>query len=245
MASPVSPPTANDQRPTAIVALDVPSLHAARALVAQLGASADFYKVGLQLYTAEGPRVVEWLRGAGKRVFLDLKLHDIPSTVRGAAQSAAALDVQLLTVHAAGGEPMLRAAVEGGGGVGILGVTVLTSMTQADLEAARGHAVTSVADEVLRLAGLAARAGAHGIVCAGAEVPAVRAMHGGALRPLVPGIRLGGTPTHDQARVMTPREAMDAGASYLVIGRTVTAASDPEVALRAVLADLGARAASG
>jgi orotidine-5'-phosphate decarboxylase len=224
--------------PTAIVALDVPSLHAARALVDTLGDAADFYKVGLQLYTAEGPQVVEWLRGAGKRVFLDLKLHDIPNTVRGAAQSAAALDVQLLTVHAVGGAAMLRAAVEGGGStVGILGVTVLTSMSHGDLEGARGHAVPSVADEVLRLSALAAGAGAHGIVCAGSEVAPVRAAHP-ALHPLVPGIRLGGTPTHDQARVMTPREAMDAGASYLVIGRTVTAADNPPAAMRAVLAEL-------
>lgn len=233
-------PSTVHRPPSVIVALDVPSLHAARALVAQLGESADFYKVGLQLYTAEGTRVVEWLRGAGKRVFLDLKLHDIPTTVRGAAQSAAALDVQLLTVHASGGEPMLRAAVEGGGDrVGILGVTVLTSMTQADFEAARGHAVASVAGEVLRLAGAAARAGAHGVVCAGSEVAAVCAAHGPGLRALVPGIRLGGTPAHDQARVMTPREAAGAGASYLVIGRTVTAAADPGAALRAVLDDLG------
>ena len=233
------PPTAKRQPPTCIVALDVPSLHAARALVAQLGESADFYKVGLQLYTNEGPRVVEWLRGAGKRVFLDVKLHDIPNTVRGAAQGAAALDVQLLTVHASGGEPMLAAAVEGGGGsVGVLGVTVLTSMTQADLEAARGHAVSSIADEVLRLSGVAARAGAHGIVCAGTEVAAVRARHGDALKALVPGVRLGGAPAHDQARVVTPRAAAEAGASYLVIGRTVTAAADPEAAMRAVLAEL-------
>lgn len=241
MALQVNPPAPSHQPPTAIVALDVPTLHAARALVAQLGESADFYKVGLQLFTAEGPRVVEWLRGAGKRVFLDLKLHDIPTTVRGAAQSAAALDVQLLTVHASGGEPMLRAAVDGAGDrVGILGVTVLTSMTQADLEAARGQAVASVAGEVLRLADAAARAGAHGVVCAGSEVAAVCAAHGADLRALVPGIRLGGSPAHDQARVMTPREAADAGASYLVIGRTVTAAADPEAAMRAVLDDLGA-----
>lgn len=238
--APVMPlPTAGRRSPSPIVALDVPTLHAARTLVAQLGESADFYKVGLRLYTAEGPRVVEWLRGAGKRVFLDLKLHDIPTTVRDAAQIASTLDVQLLTVHAVGGEPMLRAAVEGAGGrVGILGVTVLTSMSQADLEAARGHAVGSLAAEVQRLAGAAARAGAHGIVCAGSEVPAVRAAHGDALRSLVPGIRLGGTPRHDQARVMTPREAADAGASYVVIGRTVTAAADPEAAMRAVLADI-------
>ncbi|MBI2409222.1 MAG: orotidine-5'-phosphate decarboxylase [Gemmatimonadetes bacterium] len=224
--------------PTPIVALDVPSITAAHALVDRLGNAADFYKVGLQLYTAEGPRVVEWLRGAGKRVFLDLKLHDIPNTVRGAAQSASALDVQLLTVHAIGGEPMLRAAVEGGGATGILAVTVLTSMSAQDLESARGHAVTRVADEVLRLAGAAAAAGAHGIVCAGTEVAAVRAAHGSVLRTLVPGIRLGGTPAHDQARVMTPREAAAAGASYVILGRTVTAADDPHAAMRAVLAEL-------
>jgi orotidine-5'-phosphate decarboxylase len=233
------PPSTAHRPPSCIVALDVPSMHAARALVAQLDSAADFYKVGLQLYVAEGPRVVEWLRASGKRVFLDLKLHDIPNTVRGAAQGAAELDVQLLTVHASGGESMLRAAVEGGGDrVGILGVTVLTSMSQGDLEAAGGHAVTNVADEVLRLAGVAARTGAHGIVCAGSEVAAVRAAHADALQPLVPGIRLAGTATDDQARVMTPRAAADAGAAYLVIGRTVTSAADPAAAMRAVLASL-------
>ncbi|MBM3908765.1 MAG: orotidine-5'-phosphate decarboxylase [Gemmatimonadetes bacterium] len=234
-------PSTVHRPPSPIVALDVPTLSAARSLVDRLGASADFYKVGLQLYTAEGPRVVEWLRGAGKRVFLDLKLHDIPNTVRGAAQSAASLDVQLLTVHGIGGAAMLRAAVEGGGATtGILAVTVLTSMSQHDLESSRGHAVASVGDEVVRLAGLAAAAGAHGIVCAGSEVTAVRAAHGDALRTLVPGIRLGGTPTHDQARVMTPREAAEVGAGYVVIGRTVTAADDPPAAMRSVLAELGA-----
>jgi orotidine-5'-phosphate decarboxylase len=233
-------PSAVHRPPTAILALDVPTMAAARALVDALGDAADFYKVGLQLYTAEGPRVVEWLRGEGKRVFLDLKLHDIPNTVRGAAEQAAALGVQLLTVHGFGGAAMLRAAVEGGGAsTGILAVTVLTSMTQGDLEASRGHAVPSVASEVLRLAALAATAGAHGIVCAGAEVPSVRAAHGDALRTLVPGIRLSGAPVHDQARVMTPREASEAGASYVVIGRTVTAAADPPAAMRAVQAELG------
>jgi orotidine-5'-phosphate decarboxylase len=224
--------------PTPIVALDVPTMTSARALVDRLEDTADFFKVGLQLYTAEGPRVVEWLRGIEKRVFLDLKLHDIPNTVRGAAQSASSLGVELLTVHAVGGEAMLRAAVEGGGATGILAVTVLTSMTQGDLEAARGHAVASVSDEVLRLARAADAAGAHGIVCAGSEVAAVRAAHGDRLHTLVPGIRLGGTPTHDQARVMTPREAAAAGASYVVIGRTVTAADDPPEAMRRVLAEL-------
>lgn len=231
-------PAGDGKVPTPIVALDVPTMTSARALVDRLEDTADFFKVGLQLYTAEGPRVVEWLRGLGKRVFLDLKLHDIPNTVRGAAQSAASLDVELLTVHAVGGEAMLRAAVEGGGSTGILAVTVLTSMTQGELEAARGHGVRSVADEVLRLARAADAAGAHGIVCAGTEVADVRVAHGDRLRTLVPGIRLGGTPTHDQARVMTPREAAAAGASYVVIGRTVTAADDPAGAMRRVLAEL-------
>lgn len=231
-------PSAAGHAPTPIVALDVPTMTSARALVDRLEDTADFFKVGLQLYTAEGPRVVEWLRGIEKRVFLDLKLHDIPNTVRGAAQSASSLGVELLTVHAVGGEAMLRAAVEGGGATGILAVTVLTSMTQGDLEAARGHAVPSVGDEVRRLARAADAAGAHGVVCAGSEVVEVRAAHGDRLRTLVPGIRLGGTPTHDQARVMTPREAAVAGASYVVIGRTVTAAEDPAAALRRVLAEL-------
>lgn len=231
-------PAGAGNAPTPIVALDVPTMTSARALVDRLEDTADFFKVGLQLYTAEGPRVVEWLRGIGKRVFLDLKLHDIPNTVRGAAQSAASLGVELLTVHAVGGEAMLRAAVEGGGSTGIMAVTVLTSMTQGELEAARGHAVPSVADEVLRLARAADAAGAHGIVCAGSEVADVRAAHGDRLRTLVPGIRLGGSPTHDQARVMTPREAAAAGASYVVIGRTVTAADDPAGAMRTVLAEL-------
>ncbi|MBI5601236.1 MAG: orotidine-5'-phosphate decarboxylase [Gemmatimonadetes bacterium] len=231
-------PSSISRRPSAIVALDVPTMSSARALVDRLEDTADFFKVGLQLYTAEGPRVVEWLRGIEKRVFLDLKLHDIPNTVRGAAQSAASLGVELLTVHAVGGEAMLRAAVEGGGATGILAVTVLTSMTQGELEAARGYAVSSVSDEVLRLARAADVVGAHGIVCAGSEVADVRAAHGDRLRTLVPGIRLGGSPTHDQARVMTPHEAVAAGASYVVIGRTVTAADDPAGAMRQVMAEL-------
>jgi len=234
-------PSTTRRPPTAIVALDVPTLSAAQALVARLGDTVDFYKVGLQLYTAEGPRVVEWLRAAEKRVFLDLKLHDIPNTVRGAAKSAASFGVQLLTVHAVGGDAMLRAAVEGAGErTGILAVTVLTSMSQGEFETARGHSVASVAAEVQRLASLASAAGAHGIVCAGAEVALVRAAYGESLRTLVPGIRLGGAPAHDQARVMTPREAAAVGATYVVIGRTVTAADDPPAAMRAVLRELGA-----
>lgn len=222
-----------------IVALDVPSLADARRIVETLGDGCDFYKVGLELYAADGPRVVEWLRGAGKEVFVDLKAHDIPNTVRGVARSVAAAGASLLTVHAIGGVPMLEGAVEGAGErCGILAVTVLTSFDLAGLRAAAGHEVPSVEGEVLRRAALAAAAGCHGIVCSGHEVAAVKAAHP-RLRPLVPGIRLAGGATHDQARVATPRSAAEAGAAYLVLGRAVTGASDPVAAMAAVRAELG------
>jgi len=221
-----------------IVALDVSTLAEAQAMVATLGDAADFYKVGLQLFTAEGPRAVEWLRGEGKRVFLDLKLHDIPNTVRGAAASAASLGATLLTVHAAGGVAMLRAAVEGAGAnTGILAVTVLTSMDAATLGASFGRDV-QVEPEVLRLAGMAREAGTHGVVCAGPECAVVRARFGDALQPLVPGLRAAGGATHDQARVVTPAEAGRAGAAYAVFGRAVTAAADPVAAYGLMAAEL-------
>ena len=229
--------------PQPIIALDVPSLADARALIATLGARADFYKVGLQLFSAEGPRVVEWLHSEGKRVFLDLKLHDIPSTVRKAAASAKRLNVALLTIHGLGGEAMVRAAVEGAGGqTGVLVVTVLTSMDLTTASTALGRPLASLRDEVLRLAALAAGAGAHGVVCAGAECAAVRAAHGTRLEPLVPGIRTAATAVaiadDDQSRVVTPEEASKAGAAYVVVGRAVTAAPDPLAALEGVLTRL-------
>src|ERR1019366_8194878 len=226
-------------RPQPIIALDVPSLADARALIATLGARADFYKVGLQLFSAEGPRVVEWLHSEGKRVFLDLKLHDIPSTVRKAAASAGRLNVALLTVHGLGGEAMVRAAVEcAGTRSGVLVVTVLTSMDLATASAALGRPLASLSDEVLRLAALAARAGAHGVVCAGAECAAVRAAHGTGLAPLVPGIRTSAVAGDDQSRVVTPEEASKAGAAYVVVGRAVTAAADPAAAFEEILGRL-------
>ncbi len=226
-------------RPQPIVKLDVPSLADAQALVARLGSRADFYKVGLQLFSAEGPRAVDWLHGEGKRVFLDLKLHDIPSTARRAAESARRMEVALLTVHGLGGEAMVRAAVEGAGDrAGVLVVTVLTSMDLAAANAALGHRLTSLRDEVLRLASLAADAGAHGVVCAGTECAAVRAAHGARLSPLVPGIRTAAIGDDDQARVVTPGEAAKAGAAYVVIGRAVTAAPDPAAALEDVVRQL-------
>jgi orotidine-5'-phosphate decarboxylase len=227
----------------AVVALDVPDRAAAALLVDRLGGEGDFYKVGLELFVAEGPDVVRWLRGLGKEVFLDLKYHDIPTTVRAACRSAARLGVALTTVHAYGGPAMLAAAVEGAGeqgagGCGVLAVTVLTSHSTGDLAAAVGRAVDDVPAEVLRLAAAARAVGAHGVVCSGHEVAAVRAAHGDALAPLVPGVRLPGGAAHDQARVVTPAEAAARGARYVVLGRAVTAAPDPRAALAAARSQL-------
>ena len=224
-----------------IVALDVPTLREAMTLVGGLGESCRFYKVGSELFTREGPVVVRELRSAGCDVFLDLKFHDIPNTVRQGAAAAASLGVRLLTVHASGGEAMVRAAVEGAGeGCGVLAVTVLTSLDAAALGGAWGREALSVEREVVRLAGIAAAAGAHGVVCSGHELAAVRRSHGDRLAALVPGIRLEGGATHDQARVMGPGEAARAGARYLVLGRAVTAAADPVEAMRRVRAALDA-----
>jgi orotidine-5'-phosphate decarboxylase len=224
---------------TPIVALDVPDAARARAIVAQLGDSCDFYKVGLQLFSAEGPAVVRWLREAGKQVFVDLKLHDIPNTVRQAAHSVARHGASLLTVHASGGTAMIRAAVEGaqeasGDGCGILAVTILTSLTPEDVEAAWAREPVVIRDEVVRLAGFARDAAAAGVVCSGHEAAAVREAYGGHLGALVPGIRLPGGDAHDQQRIMTPAEAARAGARWVVIGRAVTGASDPQKAMMAV-----------
>lgn len=222
-----------------IIALDVPSLDEARALLARLGPRADFVKVGLELFTAAGPRVVEMLRSDGRRVFLDLKLHDIPNTVWGAARSAAEMGASLVTVHGYGGAAMVDAAVDGAGKeTGVLVVTVLTSFDEASLGVALGREAPEMGAEVLRLAGLAAAAGARGVVCAGSELRRVRASYP-KLAPLVPGIRLDGGATHDQARVTTPGQAASDGAAFIVLGRAVTAAKDPAAVLDSVLAEIG------
>jgi orotidine-5'-phosphate decarboxylase len=225
----------------AIVALDVPDAVQADALLARLGPAADFVKVGSELFTAAGPELVMRMRAEQRDVFLDLKWHDIPTTVRNAARSASKLDVRLVTVHASGGRAMLDAAVEGAGNTcGVLAVTVLTSLDALSLGQAWGRPIAQIEDEVLRLAELAREAGAHGIVCSGAEAAAVRATYGNTLRLLVPGIRLAGGDSHDQARVVTPEAAVAAGATYLVLGRAVTEATDPREALATVRHALGA-----
>ncbi len=228
-----------------IVALDRPTLAGALEIVDALGDACRFYKVGLELFTASGPSAVDAVRARGAEVFLDLKLHDIPATVRGAAARAAALGARLLTVHASGGTAMVRAAVDGsaseGGACDILAVTVLTSLDGPALATAWGRPDVQPPAEVVRLAGLTAEAGAHGVVCSGAEVAGVRAAVPG-LATLVPGLRMPGDAANDQARVVTPAAAFASGARYLVLGRAVTAAAEPRAAMARVRASLGASA---
>jgi orotidine-5'-phosphate decarboxylase len=206
-------------------------------LVQRLGDQCRYYKVGSELFTAVGPRILETLRNRGCRVFLDLKFHDIPNTVRKAASSAASLGASLITVHASGGEAMIRAAVEGAGHkCDVLAVTILTSLDASTLSVAWDKPVPDVGAEVLRLAGVAKSAGAAGVVCSGAEAATLRRTLGADFSLLVPGIRLPGSPADDQSRTVTPREAADAGATYIILGRTVTQAPNPVVALQQAVA---------
>jgi len=222
-----------------IVALDFPDAERAMTLVQTLDEKVRFYKVGSELFTAGGADVVQWLRDSGCDVFLDLKFHDIPNTVAGAMRRVAQMGVRLATVHASGGLKMMEAAVEAAGAnCGVLAVTVLTSLNDAGLAEAWGRERVDVENEVLRLAELARSAGCHGIVCSGQEARAVSSRHGDALKLLVPGIRLPGDSPGDQARVVTPQEAVMAGATYLVLGRAVTAAKDPRAAMEAVTRSL-------
>jgi len=218
--------------PIPVIALDVADSAAARALLDRVGPGAEFVKVGLQLFTAEGPAIVRELRARGLRIFLDLKLHDIPNTVAHAVKSAAALEVELLTVHASGGAAMLRAAAEAaaGTGVSLLGVTVLTSLSDAELGEAWGREGIAIGGEVARLARLAAACGLPGVVASVHEIAAVRRV-APKLGILAPGIRLAGDAAGDQSRVATPGEAARLGANYVVLGRSVTTAPDPAAAL--------------
>jgi orotidine-5'-phosphate decarboxylase len=218
--------------PIAIVALDFPDAQAALRMVEGLGDACRFYKVGSELFTAAGPQVVQALRALGNDVFLDLKFHDIPNTVRGAARSAAAMGAKLVTVHASGGKAMIEAAVEGAGDrCGVLGVTILTSLDTTSLRSAAGRKTLEVSGEVLRLAGDCAASGAYGVVCSGLEGKKIHAKYGDKLRLLIPGIRAAGAKSDDQKRAVTPADAAKAGASYIVLGRMVTEAADPRAAI--------------
>ena len=194
---------------------------------------ASWFKVGHQLFTTEGPDAVRALKDRGKHVFLDLKYHDIPNTVAHGVESARRLGVDLTTVHVQGGATMLRAAAEAGGDeLLVVGVTVLTSTSVAELASIWGRDVPSVRDEAVRLARAAAEAGLGGVVCSPHEVAAIKSATDGALRAVTPGVRFRGGDAHDQARVSTPGDAARAGSDYLVIGRAISGAEDPAAAFR-------------
>jgi orotidine-5'-phosphate decarboxylase len=219
-----------------VIALDFPSQREALALVDTLEEQADYYKVGLELYTREGPGIIRALKGRGKRVFLDLKLFDIPNTVSRAVRSAAALGADMLTVHAAGGRAMLQAAADGAGDdLAVIAVTLLTSLTADEVEEVWDRAVPDLPGEVLRLAVLAREAGLEGVVASAQEARAIRDRLGPDALIVTPGIRMAGGEHHDQARVTTPAQAVTAGASHLVVGRAVTQAPDPVAAMAAVV----------
>jgi orotidine-5'-phosphate decarboxylase len=229
-------------RDRVIVALDVPDLGGLERFLDQLEGQPTMYKVGLELFVAAGARAVELIRARGGRVFLDLKLHDIPETVARAVASVERLGVELLTVHASGGKEMLRRALESARATRILAVTVLTSATEGDL-AADGVAGPMGA-AVVRRARLAAEAGVFGLVCSPQELAEVRAVAPG-LVTVVPGVRPAGAALGDQKRVATPGGAISAGADYLVIGRPIRDAARPGEAYAAVVAEVDQAAASG
>jgi len=220
-----------------IVALDVATLEDALALVAALGRAVQRYKVGLELFTAEGPVAVTALSDLGKKVFLDLKLHDIPNTVAGAARSAAALSADLLTVHAGGGRAMIEAAVQAAPATRVVAVTALTSLDPRDLPA-HIRRDRPLAEWVLDLTEEALAAGAAGVVLSGAEVAQVKKRFGADCLCVVPGVRPAGSAHHDQARAATPAEALAAGADYLVVGRAVTQGPDPLAAWLTLWSDV-------
>lgn len=224
-----------------IVPLDVRSIDDAFGLVDRLGDEADFYKVGFELYTHGGPDVVRRLVDIGKRVFLDIKLHDIPNTVSRAVAVASELGVDLLTLHVAGGPTMMEAAADARAGeLRLLGVTVLTSLSPDEMSTIWGREIRSVRDEVGRLALMARDAGVDGVVASALEASWIRSQVDDEFLIVTPGIRPVGSDAGDQNRVATPGAAVSAGADYLVIGRPITGAADPAAALASVRAEIAA-----
>ncbi len=224
------------------MALDVPGATHARRLVEAIGEAATTYKVGKQLFTAEGPQLVYDLVSSGRKVFLDLKFHDIPNTVAAAVRAALELRVAMLTVHASGGSKMLKAAVEAAAQSQtkplVLAVTVLTSLSDSDLQEI-GVSGT-VLSEVLRLGGLACRAGCGGLVASAKEARELRRELGEGFAIVTPGVRPAGSAAGDQARVVTPHDAIVAGATYLVVGRPIIEAPDPAKAAAGIVAEIEA-----
>lgn len=227
-----------------IVALDVPDAPSAFALVDRLEDHCHWFKVGLELFVAAGPQIVEKLAARGCSIFLDLKFHDIPNTVAGAVRSAAALGAKFVTIHAAGGPAMLTAAREALAGVAnppqLLAVTVLTSMDRQQLGAIGID--REPAAQVESLARMGLEAGIRGFVCSPEEIERVRAISGPETVLVIPGIRPAGAAVGDQKRIATPADALRRGASYLVVGRPITKAADPAAVAQAVLTEMSAAA---
>lgn len=227
-------------QPFVFVALDYPQAKDAWPLIDQLDAQQCGLKVGKELFTAAGPDFVRELVNRGFKVFLDLKFHDIPNTVAKAVRAAAELGVYMVNVHASGGERMLVAAREALNDVAapplLIGVTVLTSMTEADLQ---GVGITaSVSEQVTRLAKLTQDSGLDGVVCSAHEAALLQEQCGPQFVLVTPGIRPEGSAQGDQRRIMTPAEAAEQGIQYLVIGRPITQANDPAAALKQILISL-------
>ena len=223
-----------------IVALDVPSAREAAEAVVRIGDAVSFYKVGLELFLADGPDTLRMLRTEGKRVFLDLKLHDIPRTVERAVGSCLRWEPDLLTIHAQGSVAMVEAAAravrEAGAATKILAVTVLTSLDRSDLDLL--GVARPVEEQVLALGRLAVGAGAHGLVCSPREAGALRAALGPGALLVTPGVRPAGGAVGDQKRVATPADAIRTGATHLVVGRPVLGAPDPRAAALAIRAEM-------
>jgi orotidine-5'-phosphate decarboxylase len=228
-----------------IAALDVPTAEAALKLAQQIAPAVGAFKIGSELFTASGPDMVRRIRDTGAAVFLDLKFHDITNTVAKAVASATRLDVQMITIHTSGGLEMMRAAEQsaqqtalqsGRNAPLVLGVTVLTSMDGNTLSEIGCEA--NPAKQVERLATLAVKAGLRGLVCSPLEVAGLRQILPAQMQLVIPGIRTGAEKADDQKRTLSPREAMDAGASWLVIGRPIYAAENPRAAAEAILKSL-------
>ena len=225
-----------------IVALDVPGATQARQIVQAIGDAATTYKIGKQLFTAEGPQVVRDLVASGRKVFLDLKYHDIPNTVAAAVRSAAELGVSMLTVHASGGSKMLKAAVEAASQSPtkpmVLAVTVLTSLSDSDLQEL--GIAGNVLSQVLRLGALARAAGCGGLVASAQEARELRKALGEGFAIVTPGVRPAGASAGDQVRVVTPKDAIAAGVTYLVVGRPILEAPDPAKAAQQIADEIAA-----
>lgn len=233
-----------DPKNRLIFALDVPGVDEAVSFVKQLDGCVGMFKVGLELFIKEGPAVLTAIREhSDAEIFLDLKLHDIPATVERAVTSAQQFNIRFLTVHCAGGEAMLKAAVKGAGdsGLQILGVTVLTSLDSGDITRELGNQGNTLRDLVFTRAELALQSGCAGVVCSGGELTRIRE-HLANVMTVVPGIRPADSvvSNDDQKRAMTPRKAIQAGADYLVVGRPIRDAADPKVAAQKIVQEISA-----